>query len=103
MPKQPNYVVKAGVVIHPFGTSDFYTNPLTDEVALDFLARHENNVNLFAQLPSDWREQLERHIAKKAAAETSAPADDAEEEKPTEETAEAPKASKRKNAKKTAE
>lgn len=74
MPNQPKYVVKAGVVIHPFGTSEFYTNPLSDEVALDFLAKNENNVNLFAQLPSNWKEELEAHINK--AGKTEAPAEE---------------------------
>lgn len=67
MPNLPNYEVKAGVLIHPFGTSEYYTNPLpNDEVALDFLGENEDRINLFARYPSDWKEQLEKYKLAKA-------------------------------------
>lgn len=104
MPNQPKYVVKAGVVIHPFGTSEFYTNPLTDEVALDFLAKNENNVNLFAQLPSNWKEELEAHLNKSHKVEASAEENAEEPEKSSEAPAEVKgEPAKAKRGKKNAE
>lgn len=88
MPKIPNYEVKAGVLIHTFGTSEYYTNPLpNDEVALDFLAANENNINLFARYPKDWEEQLKKYKAgKKKSSKDKAPKEEADKtpEKPVE-------------------
>lgn len=65
MPVQPNYVLKAGAIIHPAGTSKFYTNPLSDEVAEEFISKFPNELNKFSQLPTDWEERVEAYKAKK--------------------------------------
>lgn len=54
MPEKPNYVLKAGAIIHPAGTSKFYANPIPDEIAEEHLSKFPSEVNKFAHLPSDW-------------------------------------------------
>lgn len=46
MPKAPNYILKGGALIHPVGTSRFYTNPLpSDDIAEEFLSKFPQEVN----------------------------------------------------------
>lgn len=58
MPNKPNYILKAGAMIHPVGTSKFYTNPITDEVAEDWLSKYPNQIGMFAEYPEDWEERV---------------------------------------------
>lgn len=61
MPSTPNYVLKAGAVLHEFGSSDFYTlNNIPDEFAEKWLASHPNDKDLFEKMPSDWEERVEK-------------------------------------------
>lgn len=61
MPSTPNYVLKAGAVLHEFGSSDFYTlNNIPDEFAEKWLASHPNDRDLFEKMPSDWEERVEK-------------------------------------------
>lgn len=64
MPSTPNYVLKAGAVLHEFGSSDFYTlNNIPDEFAEKWLASHPNDKDLFEKMPSDWEERVEKRKA----------------------------------------
>lgn len=73
MPKTPNYMLKAGAVLHEFGSADFYTlDNIPDEFAETWLATHPSDKILFERMPSDWEERVEKR--KNAA----------EQEKPTE-------------------
>lgn len=54
-----NYTLKAGVVLHRFGSPSFYVNPLpNDEVAEEHLALHPGEINLFATYPVDWENRV---------------------------------------------
>lgn len=76
MPEKPNYVLKAGALIHPAGTSKFYVNPIPDEVAEEHLSKYPGEVNKFAHLPTDWEDRVaafkarQQALAKKKAEET---------------------------------
>lgn len=67
MPEKPNYVLKAGALIHPAGTSSFYVNPIPDEVAEEHLSKYPSEVNKFAHLPTDWEDRVAVHKARKLA------------------------------------
>jgi len=61
MPTIPNYILKAGALIHEFGSSDFYTlNNIPDDVAERWLARYPQDEELFEKMPSDWKERVAR-------------------------------------------
>lgn len=60
MPNRPNYVLKAGVVIHPKGTNDFYANTnIPDEIAEAHLAQFPHAINDFLSYPSDYKARVE--------------------------------------------
>ena len=61
MPKKPNYILKAGAMIHPVGTSKFYTNPIKDEVAEDWLSKYPGQIGMFAEYPEDWEERVAKY------------------------------------------
>lgn len=66
MPKEPNYILKAGVLIHPSGTSKFYINPLpSDEIAEDFLSEYPDAINKFAHVPEDWEDRVKAYKERK--------------------------------------
>lgn len=67
MPEKPNYVLKAGALIHPTGTSKFYVNPIPDEVAEEHLSKYPSEINKFAHLPSDWEDRVASYKARKLA------------------------------------
>lgn len=61
MPTTPNYVLKAGAVLHEFGSSDFYTlGNCPDEFAEKWLARFPKDEVLFEKMPFDWKERVEK-------------------------------------------
>lgn len=61
MPITSNYVLKAGAVLHEFGSSDFYTlGNCPDEFAEKWLARFPKDEVLFEKMPSDWMERVEK-------------------------------------------
>lgn len=73
MPSTPNYVLKAGAVLHEFGSSDFYTlNNIPDEFAEKWLASHPNDKDLFEKMPSDWEERVEKRKANHGAVKEGA-------------------------------
>lgn len=60
MPTKPNYVLKAGVVVHPNGTNQFYANAnIPDEVAEQRLAEHPETISDFLSYPIDWKARVE--------------------------------------------
>lgn len=60
MPKNPNYVLKSGIVIHPAGSTKFYSNGnVPDEVAETYLAKYPNNITEFAVYPADYLTRVE--------------------------------------------
>lgn len=59
MPKKPNYVLKAGVIIHPKGTNEFYANTnIPDEVAEKHLAENPESINDFSVFPADYKARV---------------------------------------------
>jgi len=82
MPKTPNYVLKGGALIHPFGTSKFYTNPISDEVAEEHLSNFPDEINKYAHYPDDW-EARAAAFAKRKVAEIEAKKTHEEVEKVT--------------------
>lgn len=82
MPEKPNYVLKAGALIHPAGTSNFYVNPIPDEVAEEHLSKYPSEVNKFAHLPTDWEDRVAAYKARKLA-QTKKKAEEANNEVPT--------------------
>lgn len=72
MPTKPNYILKAGVIVHPNGTNKFYANAnIPDEVAEKRLAEFPESINDFLSYPSDYLIRVE---ARKNG-EVSAPTD----------------------------
>ncbi len=82
MPEKPNYVLKAGALIHPAGTSNFYVNPIPDEVAEGHLSKYPSEVNKFAHLPTDWEDRVAAYKARKLA-QAKKKAEEANNEVPT--------------------
>lgn len=54
-----SFRLKNGVLLQmEFGSSDFYTNDnLTDKVARKYLAKHPENINLFAEYPEEFDQE----------------------------------------------
>lgn len=66
MPSKPNYILKAGALIHPAGTSKFYGNPLpSDDIAEEHLSKFPKEIIKFAYYPDDWEERVEAYKARK--------------------------------------
>lgn len=71
MPTKPNYVLKAGVVVHPNGTNQFYANAnIPDEVAEKRLAEYPESISDFLSFPSDWKARAEARKNGEVAAPT---------------------------------
>lgn len=59
MPKKSNYVLKAGAIIHPQGTSKFYSlNNCPDDVAEELLAKYPSEISKFESFPTDWESRV---------------------------------------------
>lgn len=72
MPSKPNYILKAGALIHPAGTSKFYGNPLpSDDIAEEHLSKFPKEIIKFAYYPDNWEERVEAYKARKRQAEKS--------------------------------
>ena len=83
MPTTSNYVLKAGAVLHEFGSSDFYTlGNCPDEFAEKWLARFPKDEVLFEKMPSDWKEKVEK-VKATLAGGNSEHVDTSKEEKDT--------------------
>ena len=79
MPTTPNYVLKAGAVLHEFGSAEFYTlNNIPDDFAERWLASHPSDACLFEKMPSDWEERVNK---RKNEAETKKTSDIEKENK----------------------
>ena len=60
MPKKPNYILKAGVVLHKPGTSKFYTlNNVPDDAAEEWLGEFPHDINKFETYPTDWESRVQ--------------------------------------------
>lgn len=80
MPDKPNYILKAGALIHPTGTSKFYTNAIPDDVAEEHLSKYPNDIIRFAHYPNDWEERVKAHTLRKnetVTAQNTSPVNDA--------------------------
>ncbi len=66
LPDRPNYVLRPGELIHFFGTSEYYINPLEDKIAEEFLFRFPDQIGIFCEYPDDWKERVEEHRKRKA-------------------------------------
>jgi cob(I)alamin adenosyltransferase len=57
--KKPNYTLKAGAIVHPQGTSNFYAlNNIPDEVAENWLGQFPNEIFKFETYPADWESRV---------------------------------------------
>lgn len=65
MPTQPRYVLKTGEFLHEFGTSEYYSNPLPDEIAEKFLKLNPSLITIFDTFPEDWDANNEEAAPKK--------------------------------------
>lgn len=60
MPKKPNYILKAGVIIHPQGTSKYYSlNNIPDDVAEEWLGKFPQDITSFETYPTDWESRVQ--------------------------------------------
>ena len=60
MPKKPNYILKAGVIIHPQGTSKYYSlNNIPEEVAEEWLGKFPADIVSFETYPQDWESRVQ--------------------------------------------
>lgn len=64
MPKQANYILKNGALLHEFGTSKYYSHQVSDEVAEYFLAKNPEDISQFQKFPSDWKERIAKKSSK---------------------------------------
>ena len=72
MPKNPNYILKAGAIIHPQGTSKFYSlGNIPDEVAEEWLGKFPNDINKFETSPPDWQSRVQARKEGKVAEPTN--------------------------------
>jgi len=59
MPKNPNYVLKAGAIVHPQGTSKFYSlGNIPDDVAENWLGQFPQEISKFETYPTDWESRV---------------------------------------------
>lgn len=66
MPNKSDYTLKAGAIIHPLGTSRFYTNPLpSNDVAEEYLSQYPGQISLFAHYPDNWEERVAAYVERK--------------------------------------
>lgn len=66
MPSKSDYTLKAGAIIHPVGTSRFYTNPLpSNDVAEEYLSQYPGQISLFAHYPEDWEKRVAAYVERK--------------------------------------
>lgn len=72
MPRLSNYILKNGALLHEFGTPDYYSHQVTDEVAEHFLKMNPDDINLFQKFPADWKERIERKSKSKPNIESEA-------------------------------
>lgn len=108
MPAEANYILKSGALLHEFGTSEYYSHRVADDVAEYFLKKNPEDIRLFGKFPPDWKERINKsktEKAVKAEVETekkeveSAPADVAQQSTLFEEEAEKPIVRKRQSRK----
>lgn len=62
MPQPTTYSLKAGIVIHAFGSPDYYTLDIPDSVAEDYLRGDNTRIREFSRYPSDWERRLKPPI-----------------------------------------
>lgn len=67
MPTLSNYCLKAGAVIHSFGSPDYYTLEVPDKVAEEYLRKNPENICEFQRFPNNWRERIARKAQKQTA------------------------------------
>ena len=71
MPKKPNYTLKAGAIIHPQGTSKFYSLAnIPEDVAEEWLGKYPADINKFETYPTDWQSRVEARKEGKVAEPT---------------------------------
>lgn len=57
--KSTNYTLKAGAIIHPQGTSKFYSlNNIPDDVAENWLGQFPKDIIKFETFPTDWESRV---------------------------------------------
>lgn len=54
-----NYRLKSGEYLHEFGSSNYYFNPIEDEVAERFLKKDPSLIAIFREYPEDWTSRIE--------------------------------------------
>ena len=71
MPKNPNYTLKAGAIVHPQGTSKFYSlNNIPDDVAEEWLGKFPEEISKFETFPTDWQSRVQARKEGKVAEPT---------------------------------
>ena len=66
MPNKSDYTLKAGAIIHPLGTSRYYTNPLpSNDIAEEYLSQYPGQISIFAHYPDDWKERVAAYVERK--------------------------------------
>lgn len=98
MPAEANYILKSGALLHEFGTSEYYSHRVSDEVAEYFLKKDPENIRLFGKFPPDWKERINKSKTEKKEVE-SAPTDEVKQSTLFEEEAEKPIVRKRQSRK----
>lgn len=57
MPKEKEYVLRAGVVMHVFGTDIYRVGAVETEEAEQYLKRYPKQIVKFSKFPSDWEQR----------------------------------------------
>lgn len=63
LPQKSAYMLKAGVLLHKFGTSDFYILEMSEEAAENWLHENPDDITKFQRYPEDYKERIAARFA----------------------------------------
>lgn len=63
LPQKSAYMLKAGVLLHKFGTSDFYILEMSEEAAETWLHENPGDITKFQRYPEDYKERIAARFA----------------------------------------
>lgn len=79
MPKEAEYVITPGEVLHVFGSQTYFTGAIETSVAEDYLKRYPKRISIFSKYPEDWEARINasNNVKKRPGTNTSTETDTA--------------------------